>query len=440
MDLATEAPVVDKTPPVSTTSDSSTPRERVSVRETIQRSFADARQQDERQDREAPTSREPEEKEEDTDKDVSASTTDADSDTDRSSETDTETETDSDKSEDKAETAPTSWTKDAKSEWENLPDKVRKEVLKREKDVEKGVKSLKDKYKEVDDAIAPYLPVIQQFGKSPGQAVGQLFAWFDALAKNPDEAFPALLDSYKYHPVRAVAPYVNRDPVGFVNAMAQMYQTTPQQLLQNLWQRINPQQPKPQQQQNGQVQNGQDQPIHPQVQQYIQQLQQELGNLKSQVTQHDQHFGGLANYYEQQNAAKTQEMLERWASDKPHFERVRMKMGYLLTPDPNTGQAAIPLKDGKVDLDEAYNQAIWMDPEIRQATLAEQEAQKAAARKAKQDAALKAQQEQADKARRASGSLTTSAPGAEVSRKTSPAKGMSVRDSLKQAISDLSSR
>jgi len=47
--------------------------------------------------------------------------------------------------------------------------------------------------------------MIRQFGKTPGQAVGQLFSWFDALAKNPDEAFPALIKSYKYNPDQMLA-------------------------------------------------------------------------------------------------------------------------------------------------------------------------------------------------------------------------------------------
>lgn len=54
----------------------------------------------------------------------------------------------------------------------------------------------------------------------------------------------------------------------------------------------------------------------------------------------------------------TEMYLERWASDKPHFNKVRLLMGNLLKPDPVTGVAAVPLMtDGKVDLDKAYDLA-----------------------------------------------------------------------------------
>jgi hypothetical protein len=313
--------------------------------------------------------------------------------------------------------APTSWTKEAKAEWAKTPDRIKKEVLKREKDMERGVEAIKSKYAEVDQALAPYMPTIQQFGKTPGQAVGQLFAWFDALAKNPDEAFPALIQSYKYNPEKMLAKY------GY-------FRRPPQQQ----------QQPQP----NGQMPNGQGQtgqqpevPVHPAVQAYINKIEQRLGTFENQV---GQQFNALGQHFTEQSAAKTQEMLERWAADKPHFESVRTLMGHLLTPDPTSGIAAIPLRDGKVDLDAAYDAAVYASPSVRAMVLAESQAKADAARKAKQEAAVKAQQEKTEKARRASGSISTSAPGLEVSRRSTPSKGVSVRDSLKAAISELSDR
>lgn len=317
-----------------------------------------------------------------------------------------------------AEAAPAAWDKTAKAEWANLPDKVKAAVTKREKDVEKGVEHLKQqvhqRYGEIDEAIAPYEQVIRQFNKTPGQAVAQLFAWFDALAKNPDQAFPALLQSYKYDIRRILPAY------GINVPQQQQQQTQPQ----------NGQQPP----------QGTQQPpgeISPAVQAYINKLEQRLNGFESQV---GQQFNGLAQHFSEQSAAKTQEMLDRWAADKPYFNDVRVMMGHLLTPDPNTGQAAIPLKDGKVDLDAAYDAAVYAHPDIRSQIIADQQAKAEAARLAKQAENLKIQQEKAAKARRAAGSLITSAPGAEISRKGTPSKGLSVRDSLKAAISELSDR
>jgi len=406
-------------PPTETTRE----RERPSVRDELRRSFADARRDDETRE-----TREPEVEEEPVVEEAAETETPAEAEPiERTTEArgageseDTEAEPSTRR---ETQAAPAAWSKEAKAAFTHLPEHVKKAVLKREGDVEKGIKSLKDSYKEIDDALAPYVPMIRQFQKTPGQAVAQLFSWFDALAKNPDEAFPALIKSYKYNPDAMLAKY------GYVRK----------------------QQPQQQQQPNGQVQNGQvqpdgqaqpgqqpDVPIPPSVQQYITRLEQRQNQLEQQV---GQQFNSLGQYYQEQNAAKTQEMLEQWARDKPHFDRVRVMMGHLLTPDPNSGQAAVPLRDGKVDLDAAYEAAVYAMPEIRTQILAEQQAQADAARKAKQAAVQKDAQDKADKARRTATSLTSSAPGAEVARggKT-PQKGKSVRESLLEARDELMSR
>jgi len=325
------------------------------------------------------------------------------------------------------QTAPTAWDKTAKASWNELPAPVKAAVLKREKDVEKGVQALKNQYAEVDQAIAPYSQTIRQFNKTPGQAVGQLFAWFDALAKDPDQAFPALLQSYRYDPRRLMTSYgIDLDKVIQVHQWMQQQQggQQGQQPLQN-----------GQYQQPGQVQ--QEEQISPAVQSYINKLEERLNGFQNQV---GQTFNGMAQSFAEQQQAKTQEMLEQWASDKPHFENVRVMMGHLLTPDPTTGNAAIPLRDGRVDLDAAYDAAVHAHPEIRAQVWADQQAKTEAARQAKLVEQQKAQQEKVAKARRAAGSVTSSAPGTEVGRRQVPSKGLSVRDSLKQSIAELSDR
>src|SRR5882672_8587311 len=404
-------------PPTETTRE----RERPSVRDELRKSFADARRDDET--REPEVEEEPVEEAVETDAATEAEprerTTEA-----RGTGESEDTEAESSVRRE-TQAAPTAWSKEAKAAFTHLPEHVKKAVLKREADVEKGIKSLKDSYKEIDEAIAPYVPMIRQFQKTPGQAITQLFSWFDALAKNPDEAFPALIKSYKYNPDAMLAKY------GYVRKQQ------PQQQQQQPNGQVQPGQAQP----NGQVQPGQQQQpggevVSPAVQAYINKIEQQLNGFQQQV---GQQFNSLGQYYQEQNAAKTQEMLEQWSRDKPHFDRVRVKMGYLLTPG-SDGAAAIPLRDGKVDLDEAYNQAVWMDPEIRQEILAQQQTQADAARKAKQEANQKAAQDKADKARRTATSLTSSAPGAEVARRGTSEKGKSVRESLVAAMKELSDR
>ena len=100
--------------------------------------------------------------------------------------------------------APAAWTKEAKEVWAQLPPAVQAAVVKREADVQKGVDELKQRYTDLDQALAPHVQAIRQHGHTPAQAVHQMFSWFQALTANPDAAFPALIKSFNYDPRRLV--------------------------------------------------------------------------------------------------------------------------------------------------------------------------------------------------------------------------------------------
>lgn len=283
--------------------------------------------------------------------------------------------------------APASWTKEAKKEWAKAPARIKQEVLKREADIQKGVQQLQARYGEIDAAIAPYHEAIKQFNKTPGAAVAQLFGWFQALAADPDRALPALMASYRYNPEKLVRTYLqNRgiDPNILNNA------------------RLNP------------------------ALQYNQRLQA----LEQATMAQQQHFQQQQQAYQQQQQAiaqqrqaeqlaNTETMLNSWAESKPHFEKVRVLMGHLLTPVPNTGQAPVPLKrDGTIDLETAYRWAV-------RAQLGDRAA---------------ADRDYASSARRKT-SLSGSAPGYSNGRADrGPPRGVSVRDSIKNAIAEASNR
>lgn len=294
---------------------------------------------------------------------------------------------------------PSAWTREARDVWAQVPPQAQAAIIKREQDIQNGVNQLRSHYNEIDEAISPYYDQIRTFNKTPGQAVAQLFAWFDALARNPDQAFPALLKSYNFDPRRLAAAY------GF----------NPQTLQPD---------PKVRQQQAQQAQ----------VQQNQQRFQDYIASLVQQQAQ--QYVAPIQQRFEQEQTAKTHEMLEYWARDKPYFEHVRMTMGHLLTPDPTTGQSVIPLKEGKVDLDAAYEAACRMNPEINQQLWDAELKRRDDERKAEELKKLQAQKAQAEKAKRASSSLTSTAPGAPATR-NQPApksKGKSVRESLNEAM------
>jgi hypothetical protein len=150
--------------------------------------------------------------------------------------------------------------------------------------------------------------------------------------------------------------------------------------------------------------------IDPQLYQYLQSVEHRLGGIQ-QMNQAAQ---------EQQ----TQAVLNEFAKDKPHFERVRRGMGELLQPDAQ-GRSIIPLTpEGHVNLLEAYNMAVRTDEELNNQMFAERAA---AERKAAADAAAKA--------RRAGVSFAPSSPGRNTgSSANKQQRGKSVRESLQAAV------
>ncbi len=292
--------------------------------------------------------------------------------------------------------APEAFSKEAKAEWAKTPAAVQAAILKRETDTAKGVEELKGKYKELDSSLAPHMSAIRQHGHTPAQAVSQLFGWFQALAANPDVAFPALAKSFSYD-LAKIAP----QPAATTAAVDPNAQ--------------------PGQQPAG--------VIPPELQKYITDLQAEVGNLKNTFAQE---LTGLKGTFQQQSEAKTNEILANWSKDKPHFESVRGLMAQLIQ------SGAVPLKDGQVDLDGAYDMALYANPEIRAKVLAEQQAAAAKERKAKVDAAAAKQAAEVEKARKAGVSLGGGAPGEPgAAPGGKKGKGKSVRESIMEAREQL---
>lgn len=291
--------------------------------------------------------------------------------------------------------APEGLSAEAKAAWGQVPAPLQQAIAKRLEDSAKGVAELKEKYAELDAVIAPHMDVIRRNNQTPAKTVGRFFDWFQALAANPDVAFPALAKSFGH------------DIAKFAAVAAQ-------------------------QQQQPQPGNGADAvagAVSPEVQKYINDLQAKVDTLQNAFTQK---IGAVETALTQQTEAKTNEVLAMWSKDKPHFESVRQLMANLIA------SGAVPLKDGQVDLDTAYDMAIYANPQVRSDVL---KAQQEAARKAAADKAAaekKAQQEQADKARKAAVGLSGSAPGAPGAPGSKPTgKRKSVRESIMEAHKEL---
>jgi hypothetical protein len=295
--------------------------------------------------------------------------------------------------EEPANEAPTSWTREAKSEWAKLSPRIQQEIRKREDDMERGVAQLKQGYQQIDQALAPWHGEMQSFGKTPAEIITQMFAWYSALAQNPDAAVRALLQSYRYPVARLVQAY---GPQRLLQEMGFHVRNTSQGTLitrnAQAWQQQN---------------------ISAQVQQAVAPYIQYVSQQQAQQRQE----------FEARELATTERYLDDWARDKPHFSELRNLMGTLLTPDGN-GKAAVPLKDdGKIDLDGAYLAACKMrdlDPKRSRQEVEERE--------------------HAKRARRAAVSIPPSPPGPyNGGVRDTPKEKKSVRDSIRESIRELSS-
>lgn len=289
--------------------------------------------------------------------------------------------------------APDSLSKEAKAEWEKTPPAVQQAFIKREADSARGVQELKQRYDQIDQALAPHNDALRQMNASPGEAVNRLFLWFKALAGSPVQAFPELAKSMGY----------DWNKVTEAISGAQ----------------------KPAQQQS------QQQPIP----EYVQQLQNEIAQLKGNFGQFGNQFQNIQQEMNAQNEAKTRENLSIWSNGKEFFDDVRQDMAQLIQ------SGMVPLKNGQVDLDTAYERAIYYNPDIRAKVLAKQQQANQQVQQTADAATTAQKQGQVAKARKAAVSLpASSTPGAgngQIAASRKSGQRLSVKDSLKEAIAQL---
>lgn len=263
---------------------------------------------------------------------------------------------------------PAAWSATAKARFQSLDPVIQQEVLKREKDMEQGKAQWDQKgerLNRLDAILNPRREKLRLAGMDDARAIEALFAAQDLL---------------------------ERDPVSGVGYLARHYGVDPSRL----------------------VQGGQGQaeasppPMHP----AIQHLAQQVGSLQSAFAQQqaEARRTGLARH-----AADIQAF--RDSGDHPFFDNVAGHMAELV----QSGRAG-SLKD-------AYDAAVWANPETRTLLIQREQDQ----RRTEAEAAARAK---ADAARHAAGSITGSPqPGA------SPAlagPAPTLRDELARAFSNAS--
>ena len=247
---------------------------------------------------------------------------------------------------------PASWSAAAKADFQSLPEHIRKEVLKREADMERGRaqwQSGAERLNRLDAILGPRTDMIRMRGMDEAGAIQALFAAQDFLERNPIEGLRHLARTYGVDP-RALA----------ISA---------------------PQQP------------GRPMPPQAQPPAHLAALARDVETLK----------GALAQQRQRADEAKMTALsgqLQAFMTDPGnlYFENVRGRMHALL----QAGAAK--------DFADAYQQAIWSDPDVRQALLRQEQAER-------QGQASDAARAKAAQARHASGSITGSpSPGSRPGR------------------------
>jgi hypothetical protein len=299
--------------------------------------------------------------------------------------------------------APDSLSRDAKAEWDKTPPAIQQAFIKREQDAARGVQELKQRYEMIDQAIAPHQDALRQMNATPGEAVNRLFLWFKALAGAPAQSFPELAKSMGYDWNKIIAATSGQQqPAQAGQTVTQAGQTAPEI-------------PEP-------------------VRNYVGQLEQRIEQLVQHIGQIDNRFGAVQQDMNATNEAKTRENLSIWAKDKEFYEDVRKDMANFIQ------SGLIPLKNGQVDLDTAYERAIYYNPEVRAKVLAKQQQANQQVQQTADAATTAQRQGQVAKARRAAVSLPSSnSPGlgnGQIPAKK-PGQKMTVRDSLKAAMAEL---
>lgn len=308
---------------------------------------------------------------------------------------------------DKEAKAPSILPKEIQDNWNNIPEPARAHFTKVQKELADTKADLGRRtahYKDLDEAIAPYADSIKQMGVTPAQTISRLFQWMNELSG------PNKLDV-----IHQLARNFGMDLEGFYADVYSQGGQQQQQLQQT------------QQTQQGQQQQDQQYYTDPRLAEAVYGLNEELNQLKRNQ-----------DVQRQNSAAAT---VNTWAglqadgsySKKPHFAQVRQLMFSLLS------SGAVPLVNGNLDLDAAYEQACYSHPEIRQELLAQQEQEKQASLKAAAEKKAAEDRAKVAKANSLNASLRPSSPpnGVIGNNASKVNKGNSVRDSIINAMREV---
>lgn len=263
---------------------------------------------------------------------------------------------------------PATWSADKKAGWNDLAS-LQQAVIKREDEFTKGIGEYQNRQREFEQVIAPRRQHYASQGVSDIKAIDNMWLWFEALSKNWDATLPEL--------ARIFGRDINQAGMGQPQAAS----------------------------------NGSHDPA----------LMGELSSLRTVVN-------SIVSETSAARERRAANDLASFASEKtadgvlrrPHFEKVKREMGYLLQrrlqEDPNLDVTAEVL-------DDLYDRAVWSDRDIRTEQLKAVEV--------RSQAGALARPKPVAEARRAAVSPRGSSPAGAGDR---PKPERSIRDSLKAAM------
>lgn len=253
----------------------------------------------------------------------------------------------------------------------------------------KSLEGRKAYIRDIDQVLEPYQQAIRNIGSSPAAVIKRLLEYTDALSspQHQEMAIVQLAQDFKIDLVKVVDDIVARNQ----NSTGNTNETVPAQ-------------------------------IPPEITQKINSLSAELDAMKQAKTT--------------DNDKAAEESVNTWAGfdpvsgeykTKPYFPYVRKLMHSVIA------NGTVPLVNGRIDLDAAYDAACYAHPEIRELIIEEQT-------KAREAALREKQQQRITKAKDAGVSVR---PGAPVQRtpvqqkKTGPQPFVPAGQSLREAIREL---
>lgn len=208
--------------------------------------------------------------------------------------------------------APQGWAPNIREKWGSIPEEIRKEVLRREEDMAKGVRQLQERYVPLEQFVhnlEPFLNEARQFGVAPDQYIGTVLQ-SERILRTSD--LPG-----KFQEILRIADQYGVPLRDVINQSVGAQVIPPA--------------------------NQQPSYIPPEVAQEL----QEMRNWRAQF----------------ENDSVTSEV-EAFAKDKEFIKDVNLQMAALLEGGAANG------------LQEAYELACWANPQVREVLLARQNGQK----------------------------------------------------------------